>query len=296
MKGFVFGMVAALLVCCAAVADEPVGPYLQSISVNVSAGGAQGSGTIVLVEVEGNRTTWILTAYHVISGLRDVQTVIAPGGEEKKQIRYRDATIVQEQVEGGRAVGEYKFDAKVVNADPRRDIALLRVRKDEFTSAGARFYLDDEIPVPGTELLHCGAPGGKELGGTCSLTSGIVSRLGVRIPDFGGSSEHGIFDQTSCPSLGGSSGGMVALKEDGRWVGMITLGIRGADSFCWVVPVRSVRAWAEEAGVLWLVDPAVKRPTQDDLEKIPLELNPPGFVRASGSGPTPVVERQVHEP
>jgi S1-C subfamily serine protease len=238
-----------------------------------------------MVDVEGKPTTWVITAHHVVEDLREVQTVIGAKGEDRKQVRYRDATIVQEQVNEGRAVGEVNYDAKVAIVDPRRDIALLRVRQDKLVERGAAFYLGDEIPAPGTELYHCGAPGGKELGGTCSLTSGIVSRIGVRIPDFGGSSEHGVFDQVDCAALGGSSGGLVARKSDGQWVGMITLGLRSGDNFHWIVPIRSLRAWAKEIGAEWLVDPKAPRPTKADLEKIPLELNPAGF--ASADKPTP---------
>jgi len=268
---------------------EEVGPYLQSISVNVVCpNDGQGSGTIFLSEIEKTPTVWILTAHHVVEKLREIKTVIGSDGEERKQIRYRDAQIVQEQVENGRGVGEIKYDAKVVNVDPARDIALLRVRKGDFTKVGGEMYLDETIPAPGTPLYHAGAPGGKEIGGTCSLTSGILSRLGVRIPDFGGS-QHGIFDQTDCAGLPGSSGGLVALRSDGRWVGMITLGLRGGgDSFHWVVPVRSVRIWAKEIGVEWLFDPKLPRPTKEVVEKIPLELNPAGFASAGKrKSPTP---------
>ena len=289
-----------MLAAVALAADEPIGPKLQAISVNVScpgngysSGGVQGSGTVVIAEVGGKPTTWILTAHHVVENLRDIKDVIGSDGEARKQVRYRDAQIIQEQVQAGRGVGEVKYDARIVCVDPRRDIALLRVRLDKFTEQGVAFYLDESIPQPGTTVYHCGAPGGKEIGGTCSLTAGIVSRLGVRIPEFGGA-EHGVFDQTDTAALGGSSGGLIALKDDGRWIGMITLGLSGGDNFHWMVPVRSVREWAKQVGVEWLLDPNLPRPSEADLEKIPLELNPPGFAKTSREAPTPTEERPQH--
>jgi len=267
---------------------EAVGPFLQEISVNVNAGASQGSGVIVLVETkEKEKTTWILTAEHVVKGLRQINDVIGPDGETRKQIKYRDARIIQEQVEDGRTIGEVSYDAKVVTVDPRRDIALLRVRAN-FTDKGAKFYLGDDILPAGTLLFHAGAPGGKEIGGTASLTPGIISRIGVRIPEFGGS-EHGVFDQTSCASLPGSSGGLVALQEDGQWVGMITLGLSGGDSFNWVVPIRSIKQWTEEIKIPWLIDPKADRPLKDDFDKIPLELNPTGFAGKDTPTPAPAV-------
>lgn len=273
---------------------QPIGPMLQAVSVNVLApgrynGGTQGSGTIFLTEVEGKQAAFIVTAHHVVDGLREVTSVIGSDGSTKKAIRYRDAQIIQEQVETGRTVGEVKYDAKVINVDPRRDIALLRVRKGDFTITGASFFLGRSIPSAGTEIYHCGAPGGKETGGTCSLTSGIISRIGVRIPGFGGGSEHGIFDQTDTAALGGSSGGMVALKSNGRWIGMITLGLESGGNFHWIVPVRSVVNWAEEVNVMWLLDVSCDRPTENDIKAIVLEHVKPGYAGENKAAPTPAM-------
>lgn len=261
---------------------EPVGPKLQAVSVNVLAGRNQGSGTIFLTTVDGKPSAWIITANHVIESLREVTTVIGSDGETRKAIRYADARVIQERVENGRTIGEVKYDAKIINVDSRRDISLLRVRKGDFAATGASFYLGDAIPVAGTEIYHCGAPGGKNLGGTSTLTGGIVSRIGVRIPDFGGGSEHGIFDQTDTAALGGSSGGMVALRSDGQWIGMITLGLGGGDNFHWFVPARSVLAWADEVKVMWLFDPNLDRPTEVDVSAIVLEHVAPGYAGKTG--------------
>lgn len=252
-----------------------IGAKLQSLSVNVLCEGkyrgAQGSGTLFLSEVEDEPSSWVITAHHVVECLREVNSVIGQDGETRKSIKYADAQIIQQEVERGRTVEEVRNDAKIISVDSTRDIALLRVRKRNFSDKGASFYLGSQIPLAGTEIYHCGAPGGREIGGTCSLTSGIISRIGVRIPDFGGGSEHGIFDQTDTAGLGGSSGGMIALKSDGRWIGMITLGLSSGDNFHWIVPARSVRAWAKEIKVEWLLDPSLPRPTEKDISEIVLE-------------------------
>lgn len=280
MKGFVLCFVLLLsnVVCVAEAPDftaehatNRVGPSLQSVSVNVLAGSSQGSGTIFLSIVDGKPAAFIITANHVIDGLRDVESIVDSEGTSRKIVSYQDVQIIQERVLNGRIVGELKFDAKVINADKRRDIALLRVRDGSFSSVGAKFYLGEDIPCAGTELYHCGAPGGKDTGGTCSLTGGIVSRIGVRIPDFGGGSKHGVFDQTDTAALGGSSGGLLALKFDGRFIGMITLGLRGGDNFHWYVPARAILKWSDQIGIVWLFDPSLDRPTENDIDEIPLE-------------------------
>jgi S1-C subfamily serine protease len=249
---------------------EDVGPYLQSISVNIQAGSSQGSGTIVLVPREGkDQTAFVITAQHVVDGLRQVKTVIKDG-KERKVVRYNDASVVQEvpNPDASRIVGDTSLDAKVICVDEARDIAILQIRaKGKFTKS-AKFCTKKVLPVA-TEILHCGAPGGKDTGGSASVTSGIISRTGVRIQEFGGS-ENGIFDQVDCPGMPGSSGGMVCKRDTGEWSGMITLGLRSGDNFHWMVPIRSVRDFADEAGLEWLFKPDGKVP--DNLDEIPLEV------------------------
>jgi len=275
--GLLLAILFSLSCGFAMAADTHVGADLQAISVNICCPGdyrsVQGSGTIILVSTGEGMTTWVLTAEHVVSGLRKVREVIDGNGKTRKQVTYGDAEIVQERVSEGRVVGERRYDAKVVSVDATRDVALLRVRIDGEFTQGATFYLDNEIPMPGVALFHCGAPGGKDLGGTCSLTAGIVSRLGVRIPKFGGS-EHGVYDQVTCSALGGSSGGLVAMREDGRLVGIITLGLSGTDSFHWMVPIRSILDWADDIDARWLFDPKADQPANASDNNFPLEYDP----------------------
>lgn len=275
-------IMSAIVSTVAADENDNLGAYLQSISVNVKAGLSQGSGTLIIIHgEEGNdnaRSVWVLTAAHVVSGLRKVDTRI-DGGRETKIVRYDDAVVVQEQISKGRSVGTVSYDAKVINVDSDRDIALLRVRKDDaFLPLGEDikridFYLGEHIPGAGTGIYHCGAPGGFEVGGTATLTHGIISRVGVKIVEYGGS-EFGIFDQTDCAALPGSSGGMVVRASDGKWVGMITLGLRSSSSFHWFVPVRSVKEWAKEIGAEWLLNHEIKKPKDEDfMKKVMLELS-----------------------
>ena len=258
--------------------DKAVGEYLQAISVNVKAGYAQGSGTIFTINIEGQRAHFILTAAHVVESLRRTRTYHEEG-TEKTAIYYDDAQISQEQLSEGRIVGKVVYDAKVINVDQTRDIALLLVRKRDAFDVTGFFYPHDLVPV-GTRVLHCGAPGGIEIGGTASLTNGIVSRIGVKITDYT-PSEYAVFDQVTCPALGGSSGGLVAVEENGCIIGILTMGLRGSDNFNWIVPVRMIRKWAKDIGAEWLFDPN-RKITEADLEKIPLETGKVGRSKSEG--------------
>ncbi len=270
-----FSLMVWLIFASSFAFSETIGKYLQSVSVNVRAGTNQGSGSLFIVEVEGKKTNWVLTAYHVIERLRKVTSVINPDGQERKKVIYNDAQILQEQVQDGRVVGSISYDAKVICVDARYDLAVLRVRKDgQLIEKGAKLYLNKEIPDVGTEILHAGSPGGAEIGGSATITTGIISRIGVRIKDFT-DSEAGIYDQVDCAALPGSSGGLVAKADTGEIVGIITIGLRSGDSFHWMVPARTILKWADEAKIRWIFDPNVKAPPESEIEKIPIETNVP---------------------
>lgn len=282
-KALVVCSVTVLWAGISAGQDATVGPRLQEACVTiVKASQDRGSGTIVARTVDGKPVKWVLTAAHVVDDLREVRAIVAPDGSEKKEVRYRDAQILQELREDGRMVGEIKMDAKVINVDEKFDLALLRVRMSNYKSGHAEFYLDTSIPPPGTRIYHCASPGGSA--NAASLTSGIIAQVGRRIEAFGGS--EGIYDQTTAPALPGSSGGMIALESDGRIIGVVTLGLRGSDSFHYMVPVRRIRDWAQKTNIVWLVDPKAKEPTQADIDKIPVENTSPGLSRPAVA-PTP---------
>lgn len=228
--------------------------HLQEVSVTVKSGSGQGSG--VLFSRDGHTFVW--TAGHVVDNLRKTRQVTI-NGTSKTVVEFDDAAIVQEFKEGGRRIGETKMDAKVLrysDADYGEDLALLLIRKSNFTKASVTFYLDDNIPEIGTELYHVGSLLGQF--GANSLTTGVIAQTG-RVLDLGKGT---VFDQTTATAFPGSSGGGVFLKKDGRYVGML---VRGAgEGFNFIVPVRRLRAWAKEAKVEWAVDPKVVLPADFD--------------------------------
>src|SRR3972149_1820511 len=96
--------VAILYMPRTAVAEEPVavGPRLQQISGTIKKSYSDvGPATIILRTIEGKPVAFVLTAEHVIAGLRGVETVIAPDGTERKQVTYKDAELMQQIRQGG---------------------------------------------------------------------------------------------------------------------------------------------------------------------------------------------------
>jgi len=272
--------VCVLLGCvwkCAMGDDLP--KHLQEISVTVNTGQGEGSGVIITRELklksdstETRKVNFIWTAGHVVDSLRSVRTVIDSKGVEKKTVEFKEAKIVKELVENGRKVGELRMDATVVkysDADNGQDLALLMVRKQDFVTDSAKFYVkDDPVPI-GTTLFHVGSLLGQS--GANSMTSGIMSQVG-RVLDIGKSSGV-IFDQTTVTAFPGSSGGGVFLaaegEERGRYIGML---VRGAgEGFNMIVPVRRMRQWCSDVNLLWAVDETVPCPTLEDLKALRVE-------------------------
>ena len=257
---------------------DDVAAYLQEISVTIKAGSAQGSGTLLVVHVDGKPVTFCWTAAHVVASLRSQKEVVTADGQTRKAITFSDPEIVQEEIEDGSRVGERKMLAKVLLYSDKEDLAILRVRKKGFARTSVVFSNLKVAPKVGSELFHCGSPGGQEVGAN-SVTPGIVAQVGRIFPE-----RFGDFDQVTCAAMGGSSGGGVYLR-DGHYIGMLTLGITGADSFHYIVPIRRMRNWAEKQHVLWAIGEG-KTPTEDELSKIPVE--DPGARFSAEKTTTPV--------
>lgn len=243
-----------------------VAQYLQDASVTVRAGPYSGSG--VMVQTSDGQV-WIWTAAHVIAPLRHTHSVEAEGGK-RTRLEFDDAKIQRfhKDKTEGRIVSSFMADAEVIrysNSDNGHDLCLLRLRDKDFKpEASAKFYLDKETPPIGEDLYHCGSLLGPI--GSNSLTSGIMSQHG-RV--FDGK----IYDQTTATSFPGSSGGIVCLKGDGRYVGMLVMG--AGEGFGLIVPVRRMHKWAKAVGVEFAMDPTAKVPSEEELRKQPIDDNSP---------------------
>src|SRR5690606_10021469 len=112
---------------------------------------------------------------HVVDNLRSTREVIH-NGSKKTVVEFKDAEIVQEFREDGRRIGEIVLDAKVLrysDAEHGEDLALLEIRKKNFTQSTVVFY-EGETPEIGTELFHVGSLLGQM--GSNSLTTGVISQ------------------------------------------------------------------------------------------------------------------------
>lgn len=262
MRSFI-AMLLLVLFAASSLADsvdEKVIAKLLSCSYTVRAGNAQGSCVVTAV----GDTSYAITAAHVVANLRSTDEVIDPRtGIKRTLIKFNDPEIIREYIEDGRKVSEERTSCEVLtysNAETGHDIAVLRVRKKNFTHDKVPFYLDQKLPPVGSKLMHVGSFLGQS--GANSYSAGVLSQVG-RV--YLGQT----YLQTNCTAYPGSSGGGV-WTEDGRWCGMVTRGSGSDYNLC--VGVGRLKKWLQSQNMLWLIDPAVK---PSDVKPL---IEDPGFL------------------
>lgn len=267
-------MLLSQLALAAPVTDQKIIDNLQNVSVTISVDGrGRGSGTLFTREVKpGVFMSYVWTAGHVIADLRTERSVIdRDSGNKKIIVGFKDCQAYQETVQDGRKVKQEYLDCRVIcysNCETGDDQAVLEVRMRNYTRETTTFYLGDEIPGIGTELIHVGSLLGDI--GSCSFTTGVTSQVG-RLLALDENYAETVYDQTSAVSFPGSSGGGVFNSETGQYIGMLTAGIRDAQGFAWYVPVRRQIEWAKSVNMTWAMDATVPMPNAADLKKIPLD-------------------------
>ena len=179
--------------------DEPVAKVAARVSpsvvqVNVEAiettpfgtkKKGEGVGSGVIYRDDG----YIVTNHHVVEGASQVNVAFADGTTER---------------------------AEVVGSDPRTEIAVVKVNRDDLPAAD---FNDDDNLVVGQLAVAIGSPSGFE----STVTSGVISALGREFPPelTGGGIDPALVDliQTDAAISPGNSGGALA-DRDGRIIGI----------------------------------------------------------------------------
>ena len=170
---------------------------------------AQGNGSGVIISPDG----FILTSEHVIRDAAGIEVTLAT------RKRYR---------------------AKVVGADPRRDLAVIRIEAAGLPAA----RLGDAAALRrGQFVLALGSPFGFGRDGQASLSFGIVSGTGRAIPGIGRELDryYGNLIQTDAAVNPGNSGGPLA-NLDGEVVGVsavISSQTGASDGVGFAVPITA---------------------------------------------------------
>lgn len=163
-----------------------------------------GSGFII------NEDGYVVTNYHVINGAQEVKVIFYDGKE---------------------------VNAKVVNYDAERDIAVIKIT-DDVKMPGIAQLGDSSTVKAGEEVIAIGNPLGKEFSST--VTKGIVSSPNRKISTDNGN----VLDyiQTDAAINPGNSGGPL-INSNGEVIGINTAKKVGADieGIGFAIPINEVK-------------------------------------------------------
>lgn len=241
---------------------QTVPENLQATSVTVRASKGEGSG----VTINKNGVVFVVTAAHVVASNRSVRVVTSPSGNPLFVVSFAPVFVVKERIENGRLVGYTTWLADIVkysDANFGEDLAILKIQQTGLTFPSTVFDTEGKILSIGTKLFHVGSLLGQL--GHNSFTTGVISQIGKILNDR-------VYDQTSCVSYPGSSGGGV-FTEDGVYVGTL---VRGAGvGFNLIVPMRRTLDWAKKTNAMFIFN---DNPTPSILGPIELAEDQPPVV------------------
>jgi len=274
---------ALLLLLAPAVAFASLAEDLQDVSVTIRTSRGQGSGVLITRDLrlssdsdETTSVTMVLTAAHVVASAKSTRTSLVDG-EKRTITEFEEIDVVKELRQDGRRVGEITMAATVVRYSDARegdDLALLVLRKRDYSESSVAFFAEDDIIPVGTHLYHVGSLLGQF--GSNSMTDGLMSQVGRTLAVGNGAGT--TFDQVSCIAWPGSSGGGVFISDQhkdenmhGRLVGLLVRGAgNGGGGFAFIVPSRRIHTWAASHDCEWLLDPSADQPCLDAIYKAPM--------------------------
>jgi S1-C subfamily serine protease len=185
--------------------DESVGVVLIETVIGSGDGEKRlgaAAGTGIVLTADGQ----VLTNYHVVESSADIQVTLATTGET--------------------------YEAEVVGASERADIALLRLRDADGLEVAT---VDDDTLALGDEVTAVGNAGGT---GELTAADGTVTDLQTQITvsAYGESSTLTNLIETDADVQSGESGGPL-LDEEGEVVGVTTAASAGRQINGYAVPI-----------------------------------------------------------
>jgi len=194
------------------------------------------------------------------------------------------------------SMGKMKIPARVIGAEPRKDIAVLALNTAQATRALANFVPFELAPTKDLMVGQNAIAIGNPFGLDHSLTVGVISALKRKVPGIGGVTIHDMI-QTDASINPGNSGGPL-LDSKGRLIGLNTIiysntgtsnGIGfavPADDIARIVPQIISKGHAELAGI------GVQRASPEQTERKGVKQ---GLLIASVLNNSPAAEAGLHE-
>ena len=232
----------AVLLLSLAYADASAGQALTLVQIAeqqsptvVTITTEDGFGSGVIVEATG----LIVTSLHVIQGSLSAEVRLSNGDV------YDDITVSA--------------------VDPRRDLALIRIRGFGLPSAS---FGNSELVRPGDSVILIGAPEGLEQ----TVSNGIVSAL----RDSGDGYR---FIQTTAPASPGSSGSGM-FSESGELIGIVTSQFTAGQNLNFAVPINYARGLLSSDNEMTLADAAIHYPREEPASQTAATSSQPNSTSA----------------
>lgn len=188
--------------------------------------------------------TWTGTGFAIGNGYIVTNNHVA---EEAKTIRVR----------GVKGDVNTSYTAEVVTTDKVNDIAILKIKDNQFTGFGTIPYaIQQRMADVGEDVFVLGYPLTQALGNEIKLTNGIISsRTGYQ----GNISTY----QMSAPVQPGNSGGPM-FDNKGNVIGIVVAGVPGAENVGYAIKTSYLNILIESAGL------NIKLPTNNTISSLSL--------------------------
>ncbi len=179
----------------------------------------EGSGSGIIISPDG----YIVTNNHVIERGKEITVIL------------NDANVKStEEADSNDKDGKKKFKAKVVGADPRTDLAVIKIDAKNLPYV----QLGDSSALEVGELaVAIGNPLGQEFAG--SVTVGVISALNrtIRVQD----KELTLIQTDAAINPGNSGGALVNSKGEVIGINTIKMAVQGVEGMGFSIPINEAK-------------------------------------------------------
>jgi V8-like Glu-specific endopeptidase len=209
----------------------------------------RGSGTVFIYR--GHH--FVLTAGHVVDDLvKKIDNNPHDGKPDYKPNEPFAVKVSRYLYKNEEVYGKIENYGKIIKYSPATqsgyDLAVIYIPEPIIPFKSAVAVKSTKDYKVGDAVVHYGNMIGNVL--HSSITKGHVN-FKNRLLD------NRYYDQVSCTAFPGSSGGGIFLEKDLSYIGMIVIGIRGADNINFAVPIRTIHEWFEKNDLKFILDPSL---------------------------------------
>jgi S1-C subfamily serine protease len=233
---------------------EDLHKYVLYPSVRVRVDNAQGSGTVIASIKSGDKfVTYVLTNFHVVESAITIKQEWNPitKKEEKKETRATVEVEIFKYLDMSIASGTLIVLSDIVNWDKDQDLALIRLRIDDFIQPA---ILPMEKTINLLKIFRnvylCGSGAGRSSFPTFGHIASLVDEI-----------ENLPYWMVTAPSVFGNSGGGVFLADSKQFIGVpsrlaVTFAMWAPNAIyhmSYIIPISRIYEWFKTIDKAFLV-------------------------------------------